>query len=130
MDRNIADRHPFALASNKSLNAMTARLASIIGMKPIAQTFERFGIMDHTPREYSMALGIGETTPLRLTAAYAMLLVASNYPDPDRPYSGPRWHDDLSRRSALLPGLHQCGLEFPQGFKMNPARLRNCTDGR
>jgi penicillin-binding protein 1A len=53
---------------------MTARLASIIGMESIAQTTERFGIMDHTPREYSMALGTGETTPLRLTAAYAMLL--------------------------------------------------------
>ena len=39
-----------------------------------ANVFERFGIMAHTPREYSMALGTGETTPLRLTAAYAMLL--------------------------------------------------------
>ena len=29
--------------------------------------------MDHTPREYSMSLGAGETTPLRLTAAYAMV---------------------------------------------------------
>jgi penicillin-binding protein 1A len=57
----------------KSLNAMTARLASMVGMEPIAETIERFGIMDHTPREYSMALGTGETTPLRLTTAYAML---------------------------------------------------------
>jgi len=45
---------------------MTARAASIVGMEPIAETIERFGIMDHTPREYSMALGTGETTPLRL----------------------------------------------------------------
>jgi membrane carboxypeptidase/penicillin-binding protein len=52
---------------------MTARVASIVGMEPIAETIERFGIMDHTPREYSMALGTGETTPLRLTTAYAML---------------------------------------------------------
>jgi hypothetical protein len=29
---------------------MTARLASLVGMEPIAQTIERFGIMDHTPR--------------------------------------------------------------------------------
>jgi len=42
-------------------------------MEAIAQTVERFGIMDHTPREYSMALGAGETTLLRHTAAYAML---------------------------------------------------------
>src|SRR5713101_8116555 len=53
---------------------MTARIASIIGMEPIAQTIERFGIMDHTPREYSMALGTGETTALRLTTAYAVLV--------------------------------------------------------
>ena len=53
---------------------MTARVASIVGMEPIAETLERFGIMDHVPREYSMALGAGETTPLRLTAAYAMLV--------------------------------------------------------
>jgi penicillin-binding protein 1A len=57
-----------------SLNAVTARVASIIGMESIAETVERFGIMDHMPREYSMALGTGETTLLRHTAAYAMLV--------------------------------------------------------
>jgi penicillin-binding protein 1A len=65
---------PLRVGLEQSLNAMTARLASMIGMESIAQTIERFGIMDHTPREYSMALGTGETTPLRLTAAYAILL--------------------------------------------------------
>jgi penicillin-binding protein 1A len=43
-------------------------------MEAVAQTVERFGIMDHMPREYSMALGAGETTLLRHTAAYAMLV--------------------------------------------------------
>ena len=43
-------------------------------MDAVAETIERFGIMDHMPREYSMSLGAGETTPLRLTAAYAMLV--------------------------------------------------------
>jgi penicillin-binding protein 1A len=64
---------PLRVGLEQSLNAMTARLASMVGMEPIAETIERFGIMDHTPREYSMALGTGETTPLRLTTAYAML---------------------------------------------------------
>jgi len=64
---------PLRVGLEQSLNA-TARLASIVGMEPIAQTIERFGIMDHTPREYSMALGTGETTPVRLAAAYAMLI--------------------------------------------------------
>jgi penicillin-binding protein 1A len=65
---------PLRVALEKSLNAVTARVASIVGMEPIAETIERFGIMDHVPREYSMALGAGETTLLRHTAAYAMLV--------------------------------------------------------
>jgi penicillin-binding protein 1A len=65
---------PLRVALELSLNAVTARVASIVGMEPIAETVERFGIMDHTPREYSMALGAGETTLLRHTAAYAMLV--------------------------------------------------------
>jgi penicillin-binding protein 1A len=65
---------PLRVALEQSLNAVTARVASIIGMEPIAETVERFGIMDHMPREYSMALGAGETTLLHHTAAYAMLV--------------------------------------------------------
>jgi len=64
---------PLRVALEQSLNAVTARVASLIGMEAIAETVERFGIMDHMPREYSMALGAGETTLLRHTAAYAML---------------------------------------------------------
>ena len=65
---------PLRVALEQSLNAVTARVASMVGMEAIAQTVERFGIMDHMPREYSMALGAGETTLLRHTAAYAMLV--------------------------------------------------------
>jgi penicillin-binding protein 1A len=64
---------PLRVALEHSLNTATARVAVMIGMNAIAKTIERFGIMDHVPREYSMALGAGDTTPLRLTAAYAML---------------------------------------------------------
>ena len=56
-----------------SRNLATARLASMIGLPAIARTIEQFGIMDKMPLYYSMALGAGETTPLRLTTAYAML---------------------------------------------------------
>jgi len=65
---------PLRVALEQSLNAVTARVASMIGLEAIADTVERFGIMDHMPREYSMALGAGETTLLRHTAAYAMLV--------------------------------------------------------
>ncbi len=60
-------------AVEQSRNLVTARVAQMIGLDAIADTVERFGIMDRMPREYSMVLGAGETTPLRLTTAFAML---------------------------------------------------------
>ena len=56
-----------------SRNLATARLATLIGLPAIAKTVEQFGIMDKMPLYYSMALGAGETTLLRLTTAYSML---------------------------------------------------------
>ena len=56
-----------------SRNLVTARLAAMIGLPAIAKTVEAFGVMDKMPLYYSMALGAGDTTPLRLTVAYAML---------------------------------------------------------
>jgi penicillin-binding protein 1A len=69
-------RGPTALriAIEKSIDTMTVRAATKTGLEPIAETVEAFGIMDHMPMEYSMVLGAGETTPLRMTAAYAMLV--------------------------------------------------------
>jgi len=65
---------PIYVALEHSLNIVTARIAVMLGMEPIGETIESFGIMDQMPREYSMSLGAGETTPLRLTTAYAMLV--------------------------------------------------------
>jgi penicillin-binding protein 1A len=65
---------PLYQALVHSLNTVTARVAAIVGMDAVGETIEKFGIMDQMPREYSMSLGAGETTPLRLTAAYAMLV--------------------------------------------------------
>ncbi|HEY1794533.1 MAG TPA: PBP1A family penicillin-binding protein [Stellaceae bacterium] len=56
-----------------SKNLVTARLATMIGMKPIAETAQNFDVMDRMPLYYSMALGAGDTTLLRLTNAYGML---------------------------------------------------------
>jgi len=58
----------------KSRNLMTVRLAQALGMDKVADFATRFGIYDSMPQQLSMALGAGETTPLRLTAAYAMLV--------------------------------------------------------
>jgi penicillin-binding protein 1A len=65
---------PLRIAIEKSIDTMTVRAAKMIGLEPVAETVEGFGIMDHMPMEYSMVLGAGETTPLRMTAAYAMLV--------------------------------------------------------
>jgi len=56
-----------------SRNLVTARLATMIGLPAIAKTAQNFGVMDKMPLLYSMSLGAGETTLLRLTGAYAML---------------------------------------------------------
>ena len=56
-----------------SKNLVTARLATMIGMPAIVKTVENFDVMDRMPPYYSMALGAGETTLLRLATAYGML---------------------------------------------------------
>jgi penicillin-binding protein 1A len=57
----------------QSHDLMTIRMGAAIGLGTVAHYVERFGVMDHMPLEYSMLIGAEETTPLRLTAAYAML---------------------------------------------------------
>lgn len=65
---------PMRLGIEKSRNLMTVRLAQTIGMEKVAEYAERFGIVDKLPRQLSMSLGAGETTLLKLTTAYAMLV--------------------------------------------------------
>jgi penicillin-binding protein 1A len=55
-----------------SRNVMTVRLAQDIGMPLIAEYAKRFGVYDSLPNYLSYALGAGETTVLRMTAAYSM----------------------------------------------------------
>jgi penicillin-binding protein 1A len=55
-----------------SRNVMTVRLAQDIGMPLIAEYAKRFGVYDSLPPYLSFALGAGETTVLRMTAAYSM----------------------------------------------------------
>jgi penicillin-binding protein 1A len=58
----------------ESHDLMTIRMGADIGLPTVASYVERFGILDKMPMEYSMLIGAGETTPLRLTSAYAMLV--------------------------------------------------------
>ncbi len=62
------------LGIEKSRNLMTVRLAQFIGMDVVSDYAGRFGIVDDLPVFLSMSLGAGETTLMRLTTAYAMLV--------------------------------------------------------
>ncbi len=65
---------PLRIGLEQSIDTLTVRLATMIGMDAIADTIQRFGILDHVPHEYAITLGAGATTPLRLTTAYAMIV--------------------------------------------------------
>ena len=58
----------------KSRNLMTARLAMTLGMDRVQDYAKRFGLNEDLPPLLSMSLGAGETTLLRLTTAYGMLV--------------------------------------------------------
>ncbi|MGE0750176.1 MAG: penicillin-binding protein 1A [Variibacter sp.] len=55
-----------------SRNVMTVRLAQDVGMPLIAEYAKRFGVYDDLPPYLSFALGAGETTVMKMTAAYSM----------------------------------------------------------
>lgn len=65
---------PMRIGIERSRNLMTVRLAQTIGMKPIVETAQQFGLFDVMTEQLAMALGASETTLLRLTAAYGMLV--------------------------------------------------------
>ncbi len=58
----------------QSRNLMTVRLAQTIGMDKVTDYARNLGVVDDIPPRLAMALGAGETTLLRLTTAYAMLV--------------------------------------------------------
>ena len=57
----------------QSRNTMTVRLAKDMGMPLVVEYAKRFGIYDDLAPYLPMSLGAGETTVLRLTAAYATI---------------------------------------------------------
>ncbi len=65
---------PMRVGVEQSRNLMTIRVAQAIGLEHVVDTARDFGITDKLPPYMSGALGVAETTPLKLTAAYAMLV--------------------------------------------------------
>ncbi|MBI1326103.1 MAG: hypothetical protein GC136_00500 [Alphaproteobacteria bacterium] len=65
---------PIRVGVEKSRNLMTIRLAQQIGMDAVMEYASKFGIGERLQRNLSNVLGAGETTLLKLTNAYAMLV--------------------------------------------------------
>ena len=70
------------LGIEQSRNLMTARLAMAIGMPKVQDYAQKFGIADNMPPLLSMSLGAGETTLIKLTAAYGMVVNGGHYIEP------------------------------------------------
>ena len=66
--------HTLRYGIEHSKNLMTVRLAREVGMPLIVEYSRRFGIYDDLLPLLPMSLGAGETTVMRMTAAYSMLV--------------------------------------------------------
>src|SRR5262245_15943466 len=58
----------------KSRNLMTVRVAQAIGMQKVAEYAHKLGVVDNLMPTLAMALGAGETTPIRMATAYCMIV--------------------------------------------------------
>ncbi len=65
---------PLRVGIEKSRNVMTVRLANAIGMDAVSASAKKFGVVDAMPTLLAYALGAKETTPLRMAAAYGMIV--------------------------------------------------------
>ena len=65
---------PLRVGIEQSRNVMTIKLAQQIGMASVQEMATRLGVVRHLPNQLAMALGAGETTLLRLTTAYCMIV--------------------------------------------------------
>lgn len=58
----------------KSLNTVTVKIAQLVGIENIAILAEKLGIFETAPRIWSIVLGAGETTLLRMVTAYSQII--------------------------------------------------------
>ena len=58
----------------KSRNLMTVRVAQAVGMEKVVEYAKKLGVVDNLMPTLAMALGAGETTPIRMTTAYSMIV--------------------------------------------------------
>jgi len=65
-----------------SRNVMTVRMAQDVGMTNVVDLARRMGVAENLQPNLSVSLGAGETTPYRLTAAYAAFVNGGRRVDP------------------------------------------------
>jgi penicillin-binding protein 1A len=65
---------PLRVGIEKSRNLMTVRLANAIGMTTVVDYAKKFGVVDDMPEFLAFSLGAKETSPLRMAAAYGMIV--------------------------------------------------------
>ena len=70
------------LGIEQSRNTMTARLAQDLGIGRIIDYVQRFQLSNSLPRELAISLGAGETTLMRITAAYSIFVNGGKRVDP------------------------------------------------
>src|SRR5215468_2676674 len=58
----------------KSRNLMTVRVAQAVGMEKVVEYAKKLGVVDNLMPTLAMALGAGETTPIRMTTAYSQIV--------------------------------------------------------
>ena len=98
----------------RSRNVMTVRLARDMGMPLVSEYARRFGIYDDLDPLLAMALGSGETTVMRMTAAYSVIDNGGRSIEPtliDRVQD--RYGDTIYRHDARL--CEGCRAEAWQG---------------
>ena len=103
----------------KSRNLMTVRLAQAVGIEKTVQYAKKFGISDNLMPVLSMSLGSGETTLLRLTAAYAMLVnggkkITPNMIDRIQDRTGKTIYQHDTRPCPNCQGADATSAEVPQ----------------
>jgi penicillin-binding protein 1A len=95
------------LGIEKSRNQMTVRLAQDMGMPLIVEYSKRFGVYDDLLPVLAMSLGAGETTLLRMCAAYAALANGGKQvqADPIDRIPGSLGPSPVAARQARMQGL-------------------------
>jgi penicillin-binding protein 1A len=81
-DRRYYGMMPLRQALVLSRNTVTVRIARRVGMRRVADYARRFGVYDDLPNDLTMALGAGETTVLKMTAAFAVFPNGGRYIPP------------------------------------------------